>query len=260
MNAGRAALSIAGWCAIALSFAFSCSAAEPPLPPKPATYFSDNAGIVNSNVASYLNRQLEQFERETSNQLVVAIYRKLPEGSELNDYVFRTYQSWAIGQKGKDNGVLMMAFIDDRKIRIEVGYGLEGALPDSVAARIIREVIAPHFKAGAYGSGLEEGVDAIISATKGEYQGTGHTVADTGPSSGLMLSQWALILLIVALVIWFHLGDTMIQRGGRTVVWGILSVLASARTSSGGSGGGGGGGGFSGGGGSSGGGGASGSW
>jgi uncharacterized protein len=215
---------------------------------------------VNSDVASYLNRQLEQFERETSNQLVVAIYPNLPDGAELNDYVFRTYQSWAIGQKGKDNGVLMMAFIKDRKIRIEVGYGLEGALPDSVAASIIREVIAPHFKSEAYGSGLEEGVDAIIRATKGEYQGTGHMVADSHSSSGSGLLTWLVILPIIALIIWFHLGDTMIQRGGRTVFWGILNVLASASTSSGGSGGGGGGGGFSGGGGSSGGGGASGSW
>jgi uncharacterized protein len=258
MIAGRAALFFAGWCAIALSFGFSCSGAEPPLPPKPATYFSDNAGIVNPEVTRYLNQQLDQFERETSNQLVVAIYRKLPEGAELNDYVFRTFQSWAIGQKGKDNGVLMMAFIDDRKIRIEVGYGLEGALPDSVAASIIREVIAPHFKSGAYGSGLEEGVDAIISATKGEYHGTGHTVDDSRSSTGPGHTQWALILLIIALVIWFHLGDTMIQRGGRTVVWGILSAISSGSSSSSSSGGGGGG--FSGGGGSSGGGGASGSW
>src|SRR5436189_1626057 len=125
MNGGRAALPFAGWRIVVLSFACSCFAAEPPLPPKPATYFSDNAGIANSDVASYLNHQLDQFERDTSNQLVVAIYRKLPAGAELDDYVFRTFQSWGIGQSGKSNGVLMMAFIDDRKIRIEVGYGLE---------------------------------------------------------------------------------------------------------------------------------------
>jgi uncharacterized protein len=259
MNGGRAALRLAGWCVVAFSIAFSCLAAEPPLPPKPANYFTDQAGIVNAEVTRYLNRQLDQFERETSNQLVVAIYPNLPEGAELNDYVFRTYQSWAIGQKGRDNGVLMMAFIKDRKIRIEVGYGLEGAIPDSVAARIIREVIAPHFKSGAYGSGLEEGVDAIIRATKGEYQGTGHVVADRRSSSGSGLLTWLVLLPIIALIIWFHLGDTMIQRGGRTVFWGLLNVLASGSSGSS-RGGGGGGGGFSGGGGSSGGGGASGSW
>lgn len=227
-------------------------AVEPPLPPAPGTYFSDTAHVVSPEAASYLNQRLAAFEIETSNQLVVAVYEHLPDGAELNDYVNRTYQAWRIGQKGRDNGVLLMVFVKDRKMRIEVGYGLEGALPDSIAASIIRDVIGPSFKSGAYGSGLQNGVEAIISATKNEYQPMAAPV-----SKGSSSLVWIIILLVIVFVIWSHTGDTVLQRAGREIFWAVLSSSSSGGSSSGGSSSSGG---FSGGGGSSGGGGASGSW
>jgi uncharacterized protein len=233
-------------------------AAEPPLPPPPGVYFSDATGIVSAPEAAALNRRLEAFERETSNQLVVSVQLKVPEGAELNDYVFRTFQAWGIGQKQRNNGVLLMVFTQDRKLRIEVGYGLEGVLPDNLAARIIREEITPAFKAGSYGTGLQRGVSAIISATKGEYQGTGKTVADAEKTGSWMF--WIFVVLAIVVIIWSHTGDTVYQRAGREIFWTVLQSGGSSRSGGGGSSWGGGGGGFSGGGGSSGGGGASGSW
>jgi uncharacterized protein len=229
---------------------------EPPLPPAPGTYFTDNAHVVTPEAASYINQRLAAFERETSNQLVVAVYDTLPDGAELDDYVNRTYQAWSIGQKGRDNGVLLMVFVKDRKMRIEVGYGLEGALPDSIAASIIRDVIGPPFKSGAYGSGLQNGVEAIISATKNEYKAL---AAPASESQGSPLI-WIIILLVIIFIIWSHTGDTMLQRAGREIFWAVLSSSSSGGSGSSSGGSSSSSGGFSGGGGRSGGGGASGSW
>lgn len=257
MNGRCAALPSLWLCILALSWASHTSGVEPPLPPKPTTYFSDQAGAVSAEVAGSLNQRLDAFERETSNQLVVAVYPKLPDGAELNDHVFRVFQAWGIGQKDRKNGVLLMVFVNDRKMRIEVGYGLEGRLPDMVCASIIRDIIAPQFKTGAYGQGLERGVDAIMRAARGEYQGTGRTNADRS-SPGIPIPGWVIVLLLIMILIWIHTGDMMIQRVGRTIFWNVLNVAFSG--GGGRSSGSGGGGGFSGGGGSSGGGGASGSW
>ncbi|CAN5832112.1 hypothetical protein BH11VER1_BH11VER1_04670 [soil metagenome] len=242
-----------GVAVVSLFMTGNAFAVEPPLPPTPGTYFSDTAHVVSPEAASYLNQRLATFEQETSNQLVVAVYENLPEGTELNDYVNRTYKAWGIGQKGRDNGVLLMVFVKDRKMRIEVGYGLEGALPDSIAASIIRDVIGPPFKSGAYGSGLQNGVEAIISATKNEYQA--NAASQSNGSSSLV---WLIILLVILFVIWSHTGDTVLQRAGREIFWAVLSSSSSGGSSS--SSGSSSSGGFSGGGGSSGGGGASGSW
>lgn len=240
------------WMAVCSLFvAGNALAVEPPLPPTPGTYFTDSAHVVSPDAASYINQRLAAFERETSNQLVVAVYSKLPEGAELDDYVNRTYKAWGIGQKGRDNGVLLMVFVNDRKMRIEVGYGLEGALPDSIAASIIRDVIGPSFKSGAYGSGLQNGVEAIIKATKNEYK----AVAQPAVDHTFQVPVGWIILLVIIFVIWSHTGDTVFQRAGRGLFWTLLTNSSSGGSSSSGSSGG-----FSGGGGRSGGGGASGSW
>ena len=167
----------AGWLAsiVILLAVWSGSAAES-LPAKPALYVEDQAGILPAETKTRLLGQLDSFERETSGQIVVALYRRLPEGAELNDYATRLFKEWKIGQAGRDNGVLLLVFTEDRKLRIEVGYGLEGVLPDATAKRIIEEQITPRFRSGDYAGGIEAGVTAIIAATKGEYRGTGSTV------------------------------------------------------------------------------------
>jgi uncharacterized protein len=128
---------------------------------------------------SALNERLAAFERETSNQVIVYVDRKVPAGTTLEEMSSGAMRAWGIGGKDKDNGVALFVFVDDRKMRIEVGYGLEGALPDATAHRITDGVIKPHFKKGDYTGGVEAGVDAILKAVATEgNQGTGVTAAE----------------------------------------------------------------------------------
>ena len=272
LRAGRAMhlgslVAVAAW----VFLAAGTVQADPPLPPKPDKYFNDYANVVPADVGQRLNATLEQFERDTTNQVLVALFPKLPEGTYLEDYTVKTAQFWGTGQKKQQNGIILFAFIQDRKMRIEVGYGLEGVVPDLVAASIIREVIKPQFKLGNYGAGVEQGVDAIIKATRNEYKGTGQTVADGAQGAPISGRKIGFIFLVVVIfLIWCQMGDTMIQRGGRSFFWGLLDILRmilialiTNNGSSGSSSSGGGfssGGGYSGGGGSFGGGGASGDW
>jgi uncharacterized protein len=155
-------------------------AAGPPLPPKPAKYVTDLAGVLPAGRAAALNEKLAAFERETSNQVLVYIDRKIPEGTTLEELSSRTIREWGVGQKGKSNGVIFFLFTEDRKMRLEVGYGLEGALPDARAHRISDEIFKPLLKTGDTAGAMDSGTDAIFAALRGEpYKGTGRTAAET---------------------------------------------------------------------------------
>lgn len=221
------------------------------MPPKPARYFNDYAGVVKSATAERLNRELEDFEKATSSQIVVAVFPKMQTDSAMEDYTVRVATSWKAGQKDKKNGAILFVFTQDKKMRIEVGYGLEGALPDALTTQIIENEIKPRFKAGDFDGGLSAGVKAILQATRGEYKVTGQN-SDPGPHPILFFGL--LIIVVYLIVRSFFRRGTSYGRSGRSS-WSGWSM--------GGGGGGwssGGGGGFSGGGGSFGGGGASGSW
>ena len=250
--------------------AVSAPAAEV-IPPAPKAFFNDNANVVPAPVASQLNETLAQFERDSSNQLLVAIFPKMQTDSSIEDYANRLFQAWGPGLKDKDNGAVLLVFIQDRKMRIEVGYGLEPRLTDAECFRIIEE-LKPHFRSGDYATGLTNAVSSMIAATQGEYTGTGKTLSEQKQDSGSSLLGTLFVLFIVFLFVRaFVKSLRQVQRG---VVYGpngsqTLPDVAAAswwNTSSswGGSGGGSswdsGGSSFSGGGGSSGGGGASGDW
>jgi uncharacterized protein len=233
--------------------------ADEVIPPAPAAYFNDYAHVVSAGTAAQLNQTLENFERQSSEQIVVAVFPKMQSDSSIEDYTVRVARSWQVGQKDKNNGAVLFVFVQDHKMFIEVGYGLEGVLPDALCKRIIDEQIAPRFKAGDFDGGLTAGVQSILAATKGEYKGTGATVADSRTphgSSSPFLGFGFIALLIIFII--FSRGS------GMFLPWLLLSSSGSSRGWGGGgfSGGGGfgGGGGFSGGGGSFGGGGAGGSW
>ena len=237
------------------------------LPPAPTRYFNDYTGTVRSDTAAALNKKLEQFEKDTSSQVVVAMFGRMPD-VDFEDYANRLFRSWKIGEASKNNGILLLVFKNDRKLRIEVGYGLEGVLPDAIANQIIAREIAPHFKKGDFDSGLTAGVNAILLAARGEYKGTGRTVASRRHSKNPSPVAFFVILLVfVAATTMFGFGrrGTQYHRRRRNY-WGPILTSGWGGGSWGGGGGGrsGGGGGFSGGfsggGGSSGGGGASGSW
>jgi uncharacterized protein len=238
---------------------------EEQLPPKPDRYVTDRAGVLGDRAES-LNSKLEQFERETSNQILVWIDRKIPENFTLEDFTVRAAQKWKAGQEKADNGAILFVFTEDRKLRIEVGYGLEGVLPDITANRIIQNEILPRFRSDDYPGGIEAGVDAIIAATKGEYKGTGTTVDERSRKRGSNLS--GCIVPALFLLIFFVLPAIARSRSRRGRTFGGSGWWLGGGGFGGGGGGwggggggfSGGGGGFSGGGGSFGGGGASGSW
>ena len=163
--------------ALGLFWLVSAFAAEV-IPPKPAKYFNDYAGVVSPATADQLNAQLEQFERDSYNQIVVAVFPTMQSDSSVDDYCVRVFNSWHVGQKDKNNGAVLFVFVQDHKMFLSTGYGLEGALPDATCKDIIEDVIKPHFKAQDFDGGLTAGVSAILAATKGEYHGTGQTVGD----------------------------------------------------------------------------------
>lgn len=234
------------------------------LPPSPPRYFNDYAGVVSPGDADQFNQQLDQFERDTSNQIVVVVYPKMQSDSDIADYTFRVKENWHVGQKGKDNGAVLFVFIQDRKLFIQVNYGLEGALPDATCKEIIDQEITPHFKTGDYTGGLRAGINAILAAAKGEYKGNGSTVNDSKVN---MLGLVAFIVFLF-LFIWMMRRVTGLAGtsyyGNRSsfgsAALGFGAGLLSGRGGFGGGGFGGGGGGFSGGGGMGGGGGAGGGW
>jgi uncharacterized protein len=230
------------------------------IPPKPVGYFNDYAGVVSKEAASRFNEQLAQFERETSDQVVVAVFPKMQSDSDIADYTQRVAQAWGVGQKERRNGVVLFVFIQDRKMFIQVGYGLEGALPDATAFDITERHIKPLFRAGNDEAGLATGIDLICKAIRGEYKGSGKTVAERHGVAGVVSSVLPFIVFIIVLMLLSRLfrklgGYSYSSRGG-----GPVFIPSGGGWSSSGGGGGGGFSGFSGGGGSFGGGGAGSSW
>ena len=173
-------------------------AAAPPVPPKPSKYVTDLAGVLPAFRADRLNEKLAAFERETSSQVLLYVDRKVPDGTTLEEFANRAFRAWGVGQKGKSNGVVFFLFTDERRMRMEVGYGLEGALPDARAHRIDAEIIAPLLKSGDVAGALDAGAEAIFAAARGEpYKGTGRTVAQTRRSAHEDNNIWVLLFPVL---------------------------------------------------------------
>ena len=130
---------------------------------------NDYAGMLSPEAASRLEQKLAAFERDQTTQIVVLTIPSL-QGDDIDQFTIRVADQWKIGQKGTDNGVLLVLAQAERKVRIEVGLGLQGVFPDITAGRIIRNVMQPHLKAGNFDQGIAAGVDGIIAATKGEFK------------------------------------------------------------------------------------------
>jgi uncharacterized protein len=237
---------------LALLSASPILAADPP--PAPAHYFNDYAGFVSREDASRLDEKLRAFDEASSTQIVLALFPELPSPS-LEDFTVRTAQAWRIGRKKLDNGAVFFVFVKDRKMRIEVGYGLEATLTDLRSKEILDDLVSPRLRGGDRAGGLEAGIDAMIAVTRGEYQAAPRQNRGARASLAISLGTLLLMALVIIVIIRLQGGlGPMIYtgRGWRGGGWGGGGW--------GGGGGGGGGGGFSGGGGSFGGGGASGSW
>lgn len=237
---------------------------------KPAKLVNDYAGVLDPGNAQQLESKLVAYDDSTSTQIAIVTVKTLGD-RPIEETALAIYRSWGIGNKKTNNGVLILAAIDDRQIRIEVGYGLEGAIPDITANQIIRNDIAPNFRSGDYYEGLDKATQSLIQAARGEYKAP----KEYGKRKSRGSSAGNIIGLIVAVIIIAILagrgrgggggGGYMSRRGYGDVFTPFIigSLLGGGGRGGGGGGwsGGGGGGGFGGfGGGSSGGGGASGSW
>jgi uncharacterized protein len=233
--------------------------------PNPPRLVTDVAGVLSADQLQALEQKLVAIDDSSSNQIAVVILPSL-EGNPKEEYATKLFREWGIGNKKTNNGVLLLVAIQDRQIRIEVGYGLEGAIPDITALNIIDNDIKPAFKQGAYYEGLDKATDDIAKAAVGEYK---VKRAKKGKSDGGSLMLFVFIVIIIVSIVGRRGGGGGSNIGGNgfnDIATGMLlgSLLGGGGRRGGGwgdSGGGFGGGGFGGfGGGSSGGGGAGGGW
>jgi uncharacterized protein len=230
----------------------------------------DQANVMTAQSRSDLEVKLRELEDKSSIQLVVATVKSL-EGSDVESYANQLFRFWKLGEARKNNGVLLLVAPAERKVRIEVGYGLEGTLTDAFSSVIISSAIIPRFKTGDFSGGIERGVDGITSVLSGDtadWQPKVRVRTDEGANNELLAS---LLPLLMIFVIWYLIGSARGAASGRSARQRGRTIIIPYGGSTWGSGWGGGiggggfsgggfGGGFSGGGGSSGGGGASGSW
>jgi uncharacterized protein len=228
------------------------------LPAKPSARVNDYAGALDPASKTAIEAKLAEFERESSNQVVVVVVPSL-DGQAIEDVAVRVVQTWGLGQKDKNNGVLLLVSMADRRARIEVGYGLEDRLTDALSRRILEDRLFPAFRSGDRAGGIAATCDGIIAATRGAYVAPPRK-RNNAPVLAVLVP---LAILIIFILIGVQGGSGMTGSGRRRtyrsgpVFWG---GGFGGGGFGGGGGGGGGFGGFSGGGGMSGGGGASGSW
>lgn len=223
---------------------------------KVRNYVTDKTGTLTSSQISSLETKLSNFDKETTTQVVVWMVPSLG-GESLEEKSFGIAEQNGIGQKSKNNGVLLFIAKDDRKLRIEVGYGLEGALTDALSDQIIRKEITPQFKKGNFYEGINAGIDAIMKATKGEYTAEKKSSDDDSGVSFCCVPFPFLIFFMIFIFVFVLpiLSRIFRGKGGRSNRWWTGGSGWSSGSGSSSSGGG-----FSGGGGSFGGGGSSGSW
>ncbi|MEQ1498765.1 MAG: TPM domain-containing protein [Novosphingobium sp.] len=230
----------------------------------------DAANVIPADVEARMTQKLLAFNQQSGRQLQVATVTDL-QGYEISDYGYQLGRAWGIGDKERNDGALLLIAPSERKVRIEVGYGLEATLTDALSSQIIRKEIVPRFKAGDMPGGIEAGTDALIKQLQlppDQARQAAAQAAKASKSSGI---DPGFIIWLIIFVLFFVL--PMIRRvaGGRRynssglgpiIMWNVLDGISRGGGSSGGSswGGGGGGGGWSGGGGSFGGGGSSGGW
>lgn len=229
-------------------------------PPNPPKLVNDYANILTPDQNQALERKLYQFDDTTTNQVTVIIVPRL-DGKDIADVAIELGRTWGVGNKKSNNGVVLLISVEDRKLNISPGYGLEKSLPDLICQQIIENIIVPDFKGNDYYAGIDHGTDAIIQATRGEFKAP-ENYNKRGKSFGLGRIIFIIVIIIVFLAIsggGGGGGGSLMSNGGAFLLGNLLG--GGGRDSGGFGGGGGSSGGFGGfGGGSFGGGGSSGSW
>lgn len=178
-------------------FLFQNATADGDFPKKPDHLVTDLTQTLSTGEVRSLEQKLLNYEDTTSNQIAIYLCSKVPEGYDYSDYAERLAEKWAIGQKGKDNGVLIFIAKSDRKIWIATGYGLEGAIPDVIAKQIIDQIITPEFKNGNFYKGLDLGTSALMKAASGEFK------AEPGNKKKKLPAGIIIAVIVVALFVLF---------------------------------------------------------
>lgn len=167
----------------------------------------DDAHMLKTETIDLLEKELKGYEDSTSNQIAILIVPSL-DGDALEEYTLRVVEKWKLGTKEKDNGVLLFVAVDDHKMRIEVGHGLEGALTDARCNQIIRNEMAPAFRRSDYDGGIQAGIKAIVQSAKGEYQAESSTSFDNWTIVYILFAIFCVIVLIVTFVNEFRSKDS----------------------------------------------------
>ncbi|HSQ36221.1 MAG TPA: TPM domain-containing protein [Candidatus Binatia bacterium] len=216
-----------------------------PVPPVPQRWLTDTAGLLSPTVAAELDARLEAYERSSGHQVVVYIAATtgvVP----IEDWAVKAFAAWRVGRQGLDDGLALFVMAEDRRVRIEVGYGLEGQVPDAVAGRVINEEMVPRLQSGDYDGAVRAALERLIAVISGDGAADGQGAESPAPAK----LTWMQKIIIGIAILGFLL---LLITNPSLAIYLLFSILSGGR-------GGGGGGGFSGGGGRSGGGGASGSW
>ena len=249
----RAATSVAALLVVAAAtipaHAQSTATAFAVIPPAPTARVTDLPGMLSPGAASDLDAMIRDFETRTGHQALVYIGRST-EPTSLEEWAVRAYEAWGVGGKGKNDGIVLFVMAEDKKVRVEVGYGLEGDLPDAVAGQIIANTIVPNLKAGKNDEAIRAGMTALLGAAEGKGAQPPPGGQPLRKSEGPGCLGWIVISILAAIFLYILITNPSLA------IWLLVNALSGGR----GGGGGGGGGGWSGGGGRSGGGGASGSW
>jgi uncharacterized protein len=231
-------------------------------PPSPTRWVTDQSGFLSAQTRATLDADLQAYERRTGHQVLVYIGTTTGD-VPLEDYTINAFTAWKVGRKGLDDGLVLFVFPQDRKLRIEVGYGLESSVTDAAASEIIRNVITPSIKAGDNDTAITNGVAQLLALIDGspapEMSGVPiQPIGDENGSDSSGASITPVGMIVVGIIMFGFI--LLFIRSPAMAMWLLFSILGGGR--GGGSSGGGysGGGGFSGGGGMGGGGGASGSW
>jgi len=271
IRCARADVTSARWALLVLLLLASPALASEPKFPALTGRVVDDAGVLDTWTQSELTDMLASHEGATGEQVVVVTLPSL-QGYTIEDYGYQLGRHWGIGQKGKNTGALLIVAPKEHKVRIEVGYGLEGTLTDAISSTIIQNYILPSFKRGDYNAGVLAGTTSILSVLGGNSPDIGQHATSVGQNNSAPAgfgslfhppdrqASAALALFFLIPLIGTLLLVVAFIRSGQKVQWGSSNSWDSAGGFGGGSSSGGGGGGFSGGGGSFGGGGASGSW
>lgn len=227
------------------------------IPPRPTDYVTDNAGALSASTRDHVGSELQNYERASGHHIIVWIGQSTGD-TPLEDWTIHAAEQWKVGRKGADDGAILFLFMRDRKVRIEVGYGLESALTDASSAEIIRNTIVPKMRAGDPDAAVRNGVDRILLTITPSYASKiDHTVASPQSSDSLSDPLSNVILFFIFIIFLFVFIGAARRRGRGMWFWGGPYVGGLSGGSGGGFGGG-----FSGGsfGGGFGGGGASGGW